>query len=114
MFKLDIVPALVPVGELVRLVSSQLVRASKVSLQKVRLSKEARDLPDCLSFDPRSDCVKDEVGLFIVSSPDGDPGCATGRQKVYDVVRPTSECQARPTAGWWSGYCEWRARPESD
>jgi hypothetical protein len=22
-----------------------------------------------------------------VSSPDGDPGCATGRQKVYDVVR---------------------------
>jgi hypothetical protein len=61
-FKLDIVPALVPVGELVRLVSSQLVRASKVSLQKVRLSKEARDLPDCLSFDPRSDCVKDEVG----------------------------------------------------
>lgn len=21
-----------------------------------------RDLPDCLSFDPRSDCVKDEVG----------------------------------------------------
>lgn len=26
-----------------------------------------RDLPDCLSFDPRSDCVKDKVGLFNVS-----------------------------------------------